>query len=176
MTMSPYAALPAFIGTTNLVNVVVDTPKASRTKYKFDEETGLFRVSKLLPLGAYFPYNFGFIPSTRGEDGDALDVLILGQEPFELGTVAPIHILGVLTALQTEIDGQQVRNDRFLGVISTRYNPVEIVDLPQVHPHHLSEIEHFFKSYNQMEGRPFVPLERLDAPTALSLIRSFQVD
>jgi inorganic pyrophosphatase len=64
-----------------LVNVVIDTPRGSRCKYKYDEKTGLFRLAKLLPLGASFPYDFGFVPSTRGEDGDPLDVLVLVDEP-----------------------------------------------------------------------------------------------
>src|SRR5436190_23071792 len=63
-----------------LVNVIIDTPKGSRNKFKYDEELGLFRLSKVLPLGSSFPYDFGFIPGTRGEDGDALDVLVLLDE------------------------------------------------------------------------------------------------
>jgi inorganic pyrophosphatase len=64
-----------------LLNVIVDTPKGSRNKYKYDEEHGLWRLSKVLPLGASFPYDFGFLPSTRGEDGDPVDVLVLLDEP-----------------------------------------------------------------------------------------------
>ena len=63
-----------------LVRVVVDTPKGSRNKYKYDEHLGLYRLSKVLPLGLAFPYDFGFIPSTQAEDGDPLDVLLLGEE------------------------------------------------------------------------------------------------
>jgi inorganic pyrophosphatase len=65
-----------------LVRVVVDTPKGSRNKYKYDEHLGLYRLSKMLPLGLAFPYDFGFIPSTQAVDGDALDVLLLGEEVF----------------------------------------------------------------------------------------------
>ena len=59
-----------------LVNVIVDTPAGSRNKFKFDERLGLFRLHKRLPLGARFPFDFGFVPGTRAADGDALDVLI----------------------------------------------------------------------------------------------------
>jgi hypothetical protein len=59
-----------------LFRVVVETPKGSRNKYKYDEELGVFILDKVLPLGAVFPFDFGFIPSTRGEDGDPLDVLV----------------------------------------------------------------------------------------------------
>jgi inorganic pyrophosphatase len=63
------------------LNVVVDTPQGSRNKFKYDEELGYFKVSKALPLGAVFPFDFGFLPSTCGEDGDPLDILVLLDEP-----------------------------------------------------------------------------------------------
>jgi inorganic pyrophosphatase len=69
--------LPARQPDSGLFNVIVDTPKGSRNKYKYDEKQGLWRLSKVLPLGASFPFDFGFIPSTRGEDGDPLDALVL---------------------------------------------------------------------------------------------------
>src|SRR5437764_1172805 len=70
---------------TGLVNVIVETPAGSRSKYKYDEALGLFRLHKLLPVGAAFPFDFGFIPGTRAEDGDPLDVLLLGVEPTFVG-------------------------------------------------------------------------------------------
>ncbi|MCA1639153.1 MAG: inorganic diphosphatase [Acidobacteria bacterium] len=59
------------------LNVIIDTPKGSRNKYKFDEEMGLYKLGGVLPVGAYFPFDFGFIPNTLGGDGDPLDVLVL---------------------------------------------------------------------------------------------------
>jgi inorganic pyrophosphatase len=67
--------LPAWDEGYGLLNVVVDTPRGSRNKYTYDEEAGLWRLSKVLPLGASFPHDFGFIPTTRGGDGDPLDIL-----------------------------------------------------------------------------------------------------
>ena len=77
---------------TGLVNVVIDTPKGSRNKYKYDEKSGLFRLSKVLPLGAVFPYDFGFIPATRGGDGSPMDVLVLMEEPTFAGCVVPVRL------------------------------------------------------------------------------------
>jgi hypothetical protein len=68
--LSALGELAAIYPDSGLVNVVIDTPRCSRCKYKYDEKKGLFRLSKLLPLGASFPYDFGFIPLTRGDDGD----------------------------------------------------------------------------------------------------------
>ena len=66
---------------TGYLSVVVETPKGSRNKYKYDDKLGVFKVHCLLPAGAVFPFDFGFVPSTVGEDGDPLDVLVLMEEP-----------------------------------------------------------------------------------------------
>jgi inorganic pyrophosphatase len=152
--------LDAIDADSGLVNVVIDTPRGSRCKYKYDEKAGVFRLGKLLPLGATFPYDFGFVPSTRGEDGDAVDVLVLLDEPVFVGCVVPVRLIGVLEAEQTEQSGETVRNDRLLGVVETPYNPPEVRSLDELHKQRVDEIEHFFTSYNEMEGRKFRPTGR----------------
>ena len=169
--MNPYAALEPIDTATGCVRVVIDTPRGSRAKYKYDEGLGLMLVSKLLPRGAVFPYNFGFIPGTRGEDGDALDVLVMLDEPLALGCVATVRLIGVLKALQSE-DGRTVRNDRLLGVVETAFNPAEIGDIAALHDRHLSEIEHFFVAYNEAHGRRFTPDGREGHAAAVTLVRS----
>src|SRR4051812_38265137 len=65
----------------SVLNVILETPKGSRNKYSYDNEKELFRLKKVLPVGAVFPFDFGFIPGTVGEDGDPLDVLLFMDEP-----------------------------------------------------------------------------------------------
>jgi inorganic pyrophosphatase len=161
--------LPAVDPDSGRLNVVVDTPKGSRNKYKFDEQHGHWRLSKVLPLGLSFPYDFGFLPSTRGEDGDPVDVLLLMDEPAFPGCVVPARLIGVLEAEQTE-DGKTVRNDRLVAVVETPYNPAEFQSLEEVSRQRLDEIEHFFVSYNQAEGRQFKPLARRGADHAQELL------
>ncbi len=156
---TPLNELPAVDADSGRINVVVDTPRGSRNKYKFDAEHGQWRLSKVLPEGMYFPYDFGFIPSTRGEDGDPLDVLLLAEEPTFAGCVVPARLIGVLEAEQTE-GGKTVRNDRLVAVVETPYNPAAYHSLDEVNGQRLDEIEHFFVSYNEMEGRQFKPLAR----------------
>ncbi|MGZ6041862.1 MAG: inorganic diphosphatase [Asticcacaulis sp.] len=170
--MSPFTNLPAFDPKSGLLNAVVDTPKGSRGKYKLDEDSGLFRLSKLLPLGMAFPYNFGFIPGTRGEDDDALDVLLIMDEPVFIGSIVPLKLIGVVKAEQTELDGRTVRNDRLLGVLETPQNPPELFDISEMHPRRLDDIEHFFISYNEKEGRRFTPLGREGAKAAFDMINA----
>lgn len=45
--------------------VVIETPRGSRNKYKYNQETGRMKFSKVLPEGMMFPYDFGFIPARR---------------------------------------------------------------------------------------------------------------
>ena len=115
--MDNYQALDAIDAKTGLINAVIDTPKGSNGKYKHDQDTGLFHLSKLLPLGAYFPYNFGFIPQTRGEDGDELDILVIMDDPLHIGAVVPVRVVGMV--LEMGADGL----DAGVGVLG-EINPV----------------------------------------------------
>jgi inorganic pyrophosphatase len=142
-----------------LVHVAVDTPKGSRNKYKYDEQWGLYRLSKVLPVGLAFPYDFGFIPSTRAEDGDPLDVLVLGEDALFPGCLVTVRLVGVLQAEQTE-HGKTFRNDRLLGAIETPVNRPVIQTVDDLRPEHLDEIEYFFMTYNHLEGRHFQPIGR----------------
>ena len=67
------------------VNAIIDTPKGSWNKFKVDERLGLFRLGGTLPIGSVFPFDFDYVPSTQGGDGDPLDVLILMDEPCVYG-------------------------------------------------------------------------------------------
>src|SRR5918993_2443763 len=98
------------------LNVVIETPKGSRNKYEYDEKLGLFKLGGVLPAGASFPFDFGFIPSTLGGDGDPLDVLVLMDEPAFAGCLVITRLIGVVEAEQTERDGETTRNDRLVGV------------------------------------------------------------
>ena len=146
---------PVVDGATGLVDVVIEAPKGSRCKYKYDENAKIFRLNKLLPLGASFPFNYGYIPATRGQDGDPLDVLVLGDEPIFAGCVVPVRMIGVIEAEQTERTGKTVKNDRLLAVLETQYNPPQFRSIEEVDSQTLREVEHFFVSYNEIEDRKF---------------------
>ncbi len=167
---TPVNELPAVEPDSGRLNVVVDTPKGCRNKYKFDGQHGQWRLSKVLPQGMSFPYDFGFIPSTRSEDGDPLDILLLMDEPAFPGCVVPARLIGVLEAEQTE-DGKTVRNDRLVAVVETPYNPAEFQSLEEVSRQRLDEVEYFFVAYNHMEGRQFKLLGRQGADRAQELLK-----
>src|SRR5918912_4248095 len=91
------------------LNVIIETPKGSRNKFDYDEETGLFKIGGVLPAGASFPFDFGFVPSTVGGDGDPLDVLVLMDDPAFPGCLVAARLIGVIQAEQTEKDGKTER-------------------------------------------------------------------
>ncbi len=71
----------------DLLRVVIETPKGSRNKFAFNTEARVFELKKVLPAGMAFPYDFGFVPSTKADDGDPVDVLVLMDEPAFPGCV-----------------------------------------------------------------------------------------
>src|SRR5215211_3689972 len=128
------------------LNVIIETPKGSRNKYNYDEETGLFKLGGVLPAGASFPFDFGFVPSTLGGDGDPLDVLVLMDEPAFAGCLVRTRLVGVVEAEQTERDGETTRNDRLIGVAADSRLLGRVRTLESLGPDLLDEIEHFFVS------------------------------
>jgi len=151
------------------LNVVIDTPKGSRNKYKFDEQHAQWRLSKVLPQGMCFPYDFGFVPSTLCEDGDPLDVLLLMDEPTFPGCIVPARLIGVIEGTQTE-EETTIRNDRLIAVVETRFNPAEFHSLDELDKQRVNEIERFFVNYNEVEGRTFEPTARHGAHRANELL------
>ncbi len=164
------SALEPFDRKKKCINVVVETPKGSRVKYAYDEETRLFEVKKALPEGMVFPFNFGFIPSTVGDDGDPLDILILNEEPLVPGCLLRARLIGAIEATQKE-KGETMRNDRLIGMAIMKESPTFMEDL-KVSKKTWSEIEHFFIFYNQLSGKKFKVMGRGGEGVALKLVKA----
>jgi inorganic pyrophosphatase len=151
------------------IDVIIETPKGRRNKFKFDEKTGKWELSGVLPRGMMFPFDFGFIPNTTAEDGDPLDVMILMDEPAFVGCYIKCRILGVLEAEQTE-DGKTFRNDRILAVPVVSHDHAEICDLTDVQDNIIKELEDFFTAYNRSRGKGFKGLGTKGPDKAYELI------
>lgn len=139
------------------VDVVIETPKGCRNKYNWDEEAKVFRLKKILPAGSVFPFDFGFIPGTKGGDGDPVDVLVIMDEPAFPGCSLECRIIGALKAQQTERDGSVEQNDRLIGVsvLSEMYK--DLKNVSDLNENLLRAIESFFISYNALAGKKFEP-------------------
>lgn len=167
--MTGISALDAFDKKTNELNVIIESPQGCRNKYTFDEEKGLFTLSGILPAGAIFPFDFGFIPNTTGGDGDPLDVLVLMEEPAFTGCLVPARLLGIIEADQTE-DGKTTRNDRLIAVASNSRTHTDIKTLDDLNNALLDQMEHFFISYNEIKGKKFEPLGRFGPEKAKAIV------
>jgi inorganic pyrophosphatase len=153
--------------------IMVETPKGCREKYNYDPQRKLFRFKKALPLGMVFPYDFGFIPHTRGEDGDPLDALIISEFVFFPGCIVMCRLVGAITAEQAE-KKKKIRNDRFLFVAeeSVQYEHVKsVTDLPEAD---IEQLQDFFINYNKAEGKTFTTCAILKTDKSFSLIKKQQ--
>jgi inorganic pyrophosphatase len=137
-----------------LCRAIIETPKGCRNKFDYDPESNLFRLGGLLPEGMMFPFDYGFIPSTLGDDGDPLDVMVLMDAPAHPGCLLDVRIIGIIEAEQTE-HGKTERNDRLLAVAVHSYDHEKIESIDQVSKTLLSQIEEFFVSYNRQRGKRF---------------------
>jgi inorganic pyrophosphatase len=159
----------AFNAEKKCINVVIETPKGSRVKYSYDEETGLLRLKKALPEGMVFPFNFGFIPGTKAEDGDPLDVLIVNEEALVPGCLVEARPIAVIEAKQGKKGGKQVRNDRLVAKAIGKQTPtfMESLDLDKKT---LGQIEYFFVSYNKLSDNEFTVLGRGGEKKAVAMV------
>jgi inorganic pyrophosphatase len=133
---------------------IIETPKGSRNKFDYDPDSGLFMLGGLLPEGMMFPFDFGFVPATLGDDGDPLDILVLMDAPAHVGCLIEVRIIGIIEAEQTE-HGKTVSNDRLLGVAIHSYDHEGLESINDVSTTLLDQLEQFFISYNKQRGKKF---------------------
>jgi inorganic pyrophosphatase len=152
------------------LRIVVETPKGSRNKYDYDSEAGYFELAAVLPEGMIFPFDFGFVPSTRGEDGDPLDALVLVDAPVAPGLVVRSRLIGALLAKQKNEGSDWIRNDRFIAVATHARTLAEIANVSELRPNVVKDIKAFFVDYNKLRGRKFEPIDVCGPKKALKLI------
>jgi inorganic pyrophosphatase len=155
----------------SIFQIIVDTPKGSRNKYEYDEELKLFKLGGVLTAGAVFPFDFGFLPQTLGEDRDPLDALILMDEPAFVGCLVDVRVIGVIEAEQSEA-GETFRNDRLLGVAIESHRFAEVFELSELDKNLVKQIEQFFIFYNAAKGKEFKVLRRSGSKRARKLIET----
>lgn len=129
------------------VDVFVEIPKGSRTKYELDKKSGRIRLDRVLFSSVHYPADYGFISDTLGGDGDPLDALVVVEEPTFPGCILPARPIGTL--LMHDAKGA---DEKILGVPvgDPRFDEIrELEDLPR---HWRREIETFFATYKTLEG------------------------
>lgn len=155
------------------VNVIVETPRGAGIKLKHDPESGLMMLSRALPVGVTYPYDWGFIPGTQAPDGDPLDVMILWESASYPGLLVPCRLIGALGVEQTDVaSGKRQRNDRLFAVPikAPRLAHVQtIFDFPE---RTRQELEQFFLNVVAFEGKKLSLLGFAGPDDASALLRS----
>jgi inorganic pyrophosphatase len=131
------------------IQVIIETPKGSRNKYAFDHKQKVFQLTKVLPAGMAFPYDFGFIPSTRAEDGDPVDVLVLMDEPAFPGCLLKCRLIGIIEGAQGKRKNE-VRNDRIVAIEMENHSYAHVKHVNDMGKTFLREIEEFFVNYHEL--------------------------
>ena len=137
------------------VQIIIETPKGSRNKYKFDPKQRTFKLNRVLPDGMMFPYDFGFVPSTQAEDGDPIDVLLLMDSSAFPGCLIEGRLIGVIEGEQTEQDGKKERNDRLVAAASHSHTHSDVKNISELNPKLLKELGEFFANYHKQDGTRF---------------------
>jgi len=157
--MTPLDQIATF--SEGLAMIVIETPKNTPNKLKFEPELGAFILSKVLPVGSVFPFDFGFVPGTLAEDGDPLDALVLMDAPVYPGCIVPSRMVGVLVCEQRKKPGKKAeRNDRLIAVADAAKPYAEVRTIRDISPSLLEAIEAFFIDYNRAAGHEFRVLRR----------------
>lgn len=133
------------------VHAVVETPRGSTCKLDFDPELRAFTLAKPLMAGLTYPYDWGFIPSTKAED-DPLDVLIIHDTQTYPGVVLRCKPVGVLEVLQKK-QRKEERNDRIFAVPDRSPLEADIADVRHLPARAIAELEQFFRATNALEEK-----------------------
>jgi len=130
------------------MNVIIEIPNGSKNKYEIDKETGLIALDRVLHTAQSYPFDYGFVPQTLWDDGDALDVVLLTTQPLLPGILVHARPVGILPM----VDGGE-KDEKVLAVPASdpRFNDIQ--DLGDVNKHTLKEIVHFFETYKKIQNK-----------------------
>lgn len=135
-------------GTPEKINVIIEINKGSKNKYEIDKETGIIALDRVMHTAQDYPFDYGFVPQTLWDDGDALDVIVLTTHPLSPGIlvrVRPVAIMGM-------IDGGEA-DDKVIAVPVDDPRWDDVRTLSDINKHTLKEIEHFFSTYKKVQNK-----------------------
>jgi len=134
------------------VNVVVETPRGSRVKFDYDPKLGAFTLSKSLLTGLTYPHDWGFVPSTRADDGDPIDIMVVHDAATFLGIVLTCRVIGILK-IEQKSKGKTERNDRLFAVPRDSHSEQALKDVRDLSQPIQQELEKFFKATDELEDK-----------------------
>src|SRR3989338_8242490 len=135
-------------GKKDAMDVIIEIPKGSKNKYEIDKKTGLIALDRVMHTSQDYPFDYGFVPQSLWRDGDPLDVVVLSTYPFVPGVLVKSRPVAVMHM----VDGGE-KDEKIIAVPvdDPRFDGVK--DLPDINPHTLKEIEHFFLTYKKLQNK-----------------------
>ncbi|MEK7650753.1 MAG: inorganic diphosphatase [Patescibacteria group bacterium] len=135
-------------GTKDAINVIVEINKGSKNKYEVDKETGLIALDRVLHSAQDFPCDYGFVPQTLWDDNDPVDVILLTTNPLVPGLLVrarPVAIMNMIDSGDAD--------DKLIAVPVDDPRWQKVQDLADLNPHTLKELQHFYETYKQLQGK-----------------------
>ncbi len=135
-------------GSKSEMNVIIEINRGSKNKYEIDKKTGLIALDRAMHTAQDYPFDYGFVPQTLWDDGDALDVVVLTTYPLFPGIlvrVRPVAVMGM-------VDGGEA-DEKIIAVPTDDPRWDDIQDLKDINKHTLKEIEHFFATYKKIQNK-----------------------
>ncbi|MFC6645344.1 inorganic diphosphatase [Granulicella cerasi] len=163
--MPNYLELPVGPKAPEQVNAIIEIPADGVAKYEYDKELHVFKLDRNLHSPVHYPGDYGFIPSTLGDDGDPLDVVVLVDYPSFPGCLQEVRPIGALEMID---GGEGDEKVLCVGVGNPRYK--DVYNYSDIYPHILKEIVHFFSIYKDLEGKSVEVKGWRDAQFARELI------
>ena len=134
--------------TPEMINVVIEIPKGSKNKYEIDKETGLIKLDRAMKTSQDYPFDYGFVPKSYWDDGDALDVVVLTTYPLAPGILVEARPVGIMNMIDS---GEG--DDKIIAVPDSDPRWSDVNDLDDINKHTLKEIKHFFETYKTIEDK-----------------------
>ena len=150
----------------NIINVIIECPKGSKNKYEIDKETGLIKLDRAMKTSQDYPFDYGFVPQSYWDDGDALDVVLLATYPIAPGILVEARPIGIMNMVDC---GEG--DDKIIAVPKSDPRFDEIHDLGDINKHTLKEMQHFFETYKSIEEKVVVVNGFKNKEAALVAIR-----
>lgn len=161
--------IPAGKNPPNEINVLVEIPQGSSIKYELDKNTGVITVDRFNYTAMFYPFNYGFIPQTKAEDGDPVDVLVISTYPVAPGTIIPSRPIGLL-----EMEDEAGIDTKIIAVPTKKVDPfyAHIEDVNDLDETTRKKIQHFFNHYKELEPGKWVKTKNfLSKEKALAAIK-----
>lgn len=170
-TFNPWHSVSTGENVPNVVNGIIEIPKASRAKYELDKESGLLKMDRVLYSSVYYPAIYGFIPQTYCDDKDPLDILILSQVTVVPMCIVSARVIGVMRMVDHgEMD------DKIIAIAENDMSVEHINDISELPNHFIRELRSFFEDYKKLEHKEVIVEEFQDASVARDIVQQSIVD